>query len=967
MAFLSQSGSKTIPEYTGLQVNTSVQVLPIPIIYGEPRCSVNMIYYTNFNSQTSGKSSGGKGALAGGKGSGNQTVSYYASIILAIGEGQIDNIIGIYSDQAVYLPGNFPTNGAYWYSGTANQEPWPYVADNYPDDARSYKNTAYYALYNAVLDSSATVPQINIIAQGTYHGTSPLNNSSLSITTGNTDANGNNTSFIGELALGDADADPALCIYDFLTNPTYGAYFPPSLIDASTLFSTSQAFSSVEGDAALSTYCQAVGLAWSLIINNTESANSILERLSNNLVVAPVWNGALLQFIPYLDVFCGTNPGWDSGNGIGMKYYQPNVIPVVKITLDHILQEEGQDSDPITFNRKDPMEVYNTVRLDYRDRTNYFNDNVAESKDEAHAELYGPRIDNIAQAAEFTLATYASASAQMRLRRNIRIMLNYSFKLGPLWAWLSPMDIIGIPDPSNWNNFIGVRIIAIEDDEKENITVTAEQFSATVGGFSLGAQSPTFVPTTATTPPNQNPTNIPCGPIFQPVVIEPPSPMLIATNYNTPQVIFGASGGYGSVLDSNYGGCDVWVSLDNVSYEQVGQIDYPSIIGLLTAALPAYSGSNPDSTDSLVVNMAESNGIIATTNPTLAASGKSLCIVQDSLSPGGFELLGYTTATMTGANTFALTGLYRGLYGTTARAFSAGSRFLYIGTDANYLELNVPSQYVGQSFWIKFPSFNTFHNYTQDISTCIAYEYVITGPSPDSPPATVPAETARALVAEAGLQTQITTIDGQITAIEDQLGAHGSIVISVSGSWTVPGYVTFIRGKLVGGGGGGGGTSSAPYGAAGGGGGGYNEFALVVTPGGVIAVIVGAGGTAGAAGTAGGTGGTTSFDSTISASGGLGGDPSNTTPISLGATPGGTAIGGLLAGQRTGQGSTASVTGGPANIFGGDGGGSLFGCGGTETGGAGAAGQGYGSGGGGASAGTFAGGAGSPGCVIIEW
>lgn len=82
------------------------------------------------------------------------------------------------------------------------------------------------------------------------------------------------------------------------------------------------------------------------------------------------------------------------------------------------------------------------------------------------------------------------------------------------------------------------------------------------------------------------------------------------------------------------------------------------------------------------------------------------------------------------------------------------------------------------------------------------------------------------------------------------------IVLTESGSWTVPNGATKIRVRCWGGG-----SSTGP--SIGGAGGGYGEDVFSVTPGTVYTVTIGAGGTAA------GNGGTTSLGSLISASGGV--------------------------------------------------------------------------------------------------
>lgn len=712
MTSLFSGQPKVIPEFTGLQVNTSVQVLPIPIIYGAPRVSINLIYYNGFAAKK--VSTGGKGLLSGGK---NQEIEYFATIAMAVGEGELGTTYIIYQDANVFVPSDYPTNGTAYFPGSPNQAPWSVVQDTWPADARPYPYTAYYGFNNAQLDSSATVPQIDLVIAGIYSGTCPLYNDTISITTGQYDNNGNPLSFIGNIHLGTLDADPAICIYDFLTNWRYGATFPAEWIDTTSLFTNPNGLIPGIGDPSLSSFCQAVGLGWSVVINNVETASSILERWAKNLNAAIVWNGSLLQVIPYWDRYVSTNPGWDPTNGIPRKFYQPLTQSIVAITLDDILQSDNKDEDPIIFNRKDPQEVYNTVRVDFRDRHNFYNDVPAEAKDEAHIELYGPRIDNIGEANEFSLQNYGATSATLQLRRNISIMRTFTWKMSPLWAWIAPMYIITIPDPTNYANSIVVRVTSVEDDEDENCTITAEEFP-------LGAASPTILPMSATTPPDQGAVNSPPQSIYAPVIFEPTDALLTAFGYATPVFVFGTAGGVGGTLDPNWGGCNIWISLDGVNYEKVGQLVGPSTYGVTNTLLPAFSGTNPDNTDSLTVYLGESAGVLGNSTSTAAAAGQSACIVIDS---NGYEILSYTTATLSSPNAYTLTGLYRGLYGTPARAFAPNSLFMFVGSNANYVIENLPAAYVGQNFYVKGQSFNTFESVVEDLSDCVAYEYFVTG------------------------------------------------------------------------------------------------------------------------------------------------------------------------------------------------------------------------------------------------
>ena len=191
---------------------------------------------------------------------------------------------------------------------------------------------------------------------------------------------------------------------------------------------------------------------------------------------------------------------------------------------------------------------------------------------------------------------------------------------------------------------------------------------------------------------------------------------------------------------------------------------------------------------------------------------------------------------------------------------------------------------------------------------------------------------------------------------------------TASGSFVVPQGVTRLRVRAIGGGGGGGGNTSTG-GGGGGGGGGYGEGVYTVVPGQVLAVGVGAAGAAGAnnsgsaAGNSGGDGGASGFGGFVAAAGGLGGQGA----LSGGegnSGPGGTGSGGAvnMGGAAGNAGFNAGVSG-----YGGRGGAAAAGGGGGASSSglpsAGAAPGGGGAGGGG----NFAGAAGAPGLVIVEY
>ena len=191
-----------------------------------------------------------------------------------------------------------------------------------------------------------------------------------------------------------------------------------------------------------------------------------------------------------------------------------------------------------------------------------------------------------------------------------------------------------------------------------------------------------------------------------------------------------------------------------------------------------------------------------------------------------------------------------------------------------------------------------------------------------------------------------------------QILSHQAQAFAASGTFNVPSWVSRVDVEMWGGGGGGGGASATGNATTGGAGGAYARGFLNVTPGGTLAVTVGAAGAGGLATPAAGGAGGASSAGAISAAGGAGG------LASAAANAGGAAAGGLINIGGAGGGFSLAVTGG---MVGGIGGSSFQGP--SPSGnfnGGGISGVAPGVGGNGSSA-NAAGGTGAAGLVIIRW
>lgn len=703
----------------------------IPIVWGRQRIPANMIWYGDFTpiAHTTTQSSGGKG---GGVSQSSTTYTYTAAIAMGLCEGPIAGIGSIYKDKtelvdiekpaiaitvnnephtipstpyqiSVAAPSAFisdagvtdvygdpftnvspstPTSfnqykvsaGVYTFysgnagtaiqisysytqaaetitplaqlgftlfSGTSSQAPWGYLTSKHPTEAVGYQNSAY-------------------VASGSYDlGSSPaMSNHSFEILS--------NFSF----SSGIPDANPKDVLVDFLTNASYGVGFESSRIADLTQFSN---------------YCVATGLLYSPALTDQTQASSTVTDFLESVNCAPVYSEGKLKVIPYGDAVV-------TGNGVT---FTPNVTPVYDLTDDDFL---GIGEDPIRVTRSRPADAFNQVQVEFLNRANQYNIQIAEAKDQADVELNGLRPSSPISYHMICDSAVAQMVCQLKLQRLLNIRNNYAFKLGWRYCLLEPMDIVTITDPGLGLDRFPVRITAIEEDADGELTVSAEEFPFGVAsaatynfqdGYGYGVGQ-----------------NVPPGSVNTPIVFEPP---LVLTN-NVNQIWAAVSGGI------DWGGCTVWASLDGQSYKSIGVINGSARYGTLYSALPAPS-ADPDVTNSLVVSLNTDGQILAGAQADVDAFS-TLCYV-------GGELVAYRDATLLAARRYGLGYLRRGLYGTGAVAHSTGAPFARL--DQAVFKYDVLDTYVGKTIYLKFTSFNAYGKEQQNLAEVTAYSYSVAG------------------------------------------------------------------------------------------------------------------------------------------------------------------------------------------------------------------------------------------------
>jgi len=475
---------------------------------------------------------------------------------------------------------------------------------------------------------------------------------------------------------GIVDVSPKDVLVDFLTHATHGAGFPASSIGDLTDFSD---------------YCIAAGLFISPAFVEQKAAQEHLLALVNSVNCEFVYSEGLLKIIPRADTAV-------TGNG---HTFTPDNTPLYDLTDDDFL--DTQDN-PVLCRRTPTADAFNAVQIEYVDRANDYNIAIAEAKDQANIEGYGLRQEDVQKMHWITTAAVAQQVAQARLQQVLYIRNEYEFDLGWNYARLEPMDIVTITDAELGLDRFPVRIFSAEENDQGDIHIIAREFPIGVadpaiyaspagGGFATGW-------------------NTPPGAVNAPLLMEPPLELTGGAN----ELWVAVSGG------ADWGGCNVWVSLDNATFEQVGTIFGAARYGTLNTSLLAPT-ADPDITNTLTADL-NTDGQILPASQAAVDAFVSLCYA-------GGELLAYRDATLVTNRRYALSYLHRGLFGTTAAVHNAGVQFARL--DQAIFKHAYNASLVGQTIYFKFTSFNAFGQAEESLASVTAYNRTLTGGSLTGP------------------------------------------------------------------------------------------------------------------------------------------------------------------------------------------------------------------------------------------
>ena len=250
-----------------------------------------------------------------------------------------------------------------------------------------------------------------------------------------------------------------------------------------------------------------------------------------------------------------------------------------------------------------------------------------------------------------------------------------------------------------------------------------------------------------------------------PVLFNPPSALASAS-----QVWAAVAGG------PNWGGCNVWTSIDGTNYQQVGTIAAASRYGSATTSFA--SASDPDTTDNLGVDLGPSAGDLTSASQATADNGGTLCLIDG-------ELICFEVATLTNPSRYTLgTYIRRGFLNTPIASHSAGAPFVRL--DGNPFQFPYFAVSVGQTVYVKFQSFNHFAKAMDELADCIAYSCV-PSPTPSAAPGSGAWTATAVSLANGGQSVPAIQITGasdnpSATAIEFDYRVTGAAAWTSSGT-----------------------------------------------------------------------------------------------------------------------------------------------------------------------------------------
>ena len=466
------------------------------------------------------------------------------------------------------------------------------------------------------------------------------------------------------------------------------------------------------------------------LLDSQDSAASVIGKWLEAGMCAAYFSEGLLKLVPYGDTST-------SANGLTWKAPSSSVV-----SLDDTCFVAKYGEDPVKIERSAYQDASNKVQVQFSNRLNQYADDIVSESDQAAIDRYGLRLED-PQSYDFICTLPAAQfSASMRVKRSVNIRNTYSFVLPFSYSFLEPMDLCNLTTTSQWaageNNVQLailnqiVRVTKIVDDPIIGLEITCEDYLWGVHQPSIynkDLSSGDRLVNAFAHPGNSDA-----------VMFEAPYALTLAQGNVGNQIWVGVNG-----ASTDWGSCNVWVSQDENKYLNIGNVPNPARLGV-TETISFGVTADPDTTTDLVVKLIGNSAPLESGTTLDADSGTTLCWV-------GGEIISYSTCTLTGPETFTMSGSYirRGQKTTNITTHLAGTQFLRL--DQSVLKYTYDPTWIGTTLYFKFQSVNRFGNMAQDLNTITPIEFTVAGNT---------VHPVTALAAVSGLAASLTQPNGMV-------------------------------------------------------------------------------------------------------------------------------------------------------------------------------------------------------------
>lgn len=428
----------------------------------------------------------------------------------------------------------------------------------------------------------------------------------------------------------------------------------------------------IDGIDNFRAYCKAADILISTPPNQKSAKaqqviNDIAE-ITNSLVF---WSTDRLKIVPLADKPIGD---WTPANQIQYD-----------LTADDFIA--GSDGQLILYKRKDSSEAYNEATVEFINRANSYEKETVSFEVVADVQRNGLKPASKKTAHYLYTKARAQYYAEQLAMKRLYAKTQYTFRLDWAFCALEVGDLVTLTDKSCQLDHQIVVITSVNEAADGQLELTAE-----------GKPAGTYAPAKYNVHENERP--------FVDYNQEAPSVNDVAI-FQTVGDVGGNQIFVGVNAPSSWGGCSVWLSDNDQTYQRIGNISQQARMGRTKYGF-AQNGN--------FCNVTINQGVLKSGTHIDAERGNTLCWVNG-------EAISYEDVEVHPNNWFTLRGLVRGQYGTNAINHNADERFVRV--DEALFRYPYRKEDIGKTIYLKFTSMNLFGSNEQGLDEVQSYQYTI--------------------------------------------------------------------------------------------------------------------------------------------------------------------------------------------------------------------------------------------------